>query len=145
MNESRSSTSEPLSPSAALDSASAIDAKARRAARWPAWVWLVLGVTMPVHLIGSQLVSDGWPRIAVGLLPLVVSVVGIIYSARQGATSRLMSRLVWPVTGAFVVLTVVAVILQNFVIAEGSVVGLVLTGLLPAIPSFYGAGRVLVG
>ena len=144
MNESRTSAGgEQLSPSAALSNATEIDARARRAARWPAWVWLVLGVTMPVHLIGSPLVPDGWPRVAVGLLPLVVAVVGIIYSARQRATSRLMGRLVWPVTGVFTVLTVGSVLLQEFVLPEGSVTILVLCGLSPAIPCFYGAWRVL--
>lgn len=144
MNDSRTPAGdEQLSPSAALDNATEIDARARRAARWPAWVWLVLGVTMPVHLIGSHLVSDEWSRVAVGLLPLVVAVVGIIYSARQRATSRLMGRLVWPITGIFVALTVTSVLLQHFVVPEGAVTGLVLCGLLPAAPCFYGAWRVL--
>lgn len=144
MNESRTSGDEsPLTPSAALGNATEVDAKARRVARWPAWVWLAMAVTMAVHLIGSPLVPDGWPRVVVGLLPLVFAVSGIIYSARQQATSRLLSRLVWPVTGAFVVLVFAAVLLQNVVFPQGAVPGIVLSGLLPAIPCVYGAWRVL--
>lgn len=137
------SSDESLTPSDALDSAAAIDARSRRNGRWPAWVWLVLGVTMPVHLIGSPLVPDGWPRVVVGFLPLAVAVIGILYSARQRAASRLVARLVWPVTAGFVLLTFAALLLQNVVVPEGEVTGLVLSGLLPAIPCFYGAWRVL--
>lgn len=144
MNESRTSDDEPqLTPSAAWGNAAEVDAKARRAARWPAWVWLAMAATMAVHLIGSPLVPDGWPRVVVGLLPLVFAVAGVIYSARQQATSKLLSRLVWPVTGVFVALVFAAVFLQNFVFPEGAVLWIVVTGLLPAIPCVYGACRVL--
>lgn len=144
MNESRTPEGEPqLTPSAALGNAAEVDAKARQAARWPAWLWLAMAATMAVHLIGSPLMPDGWPRTVVEFLPLVFAVCGIVYSALQRAESKLLIRLVWPVTGVFVVLVLAAVLLQNFVLPEGSVPGIVITGLLPAIPCVYGAWRVL--
>lgn len=132
-----------MTPAAALDNATAVDAKARKAVRWPAWLWLALGVGMPVFLIGSELVPNGWAHVLISALPLVIAVVGIIYSARQRATSKVLNRLVWPVTGAFVVLVFASVLLKNLVLPEGAVLSVVLIGLLPAIPCFYGVWRVL--
>lgn len=139
----RSQAGEAFSPAAALTNANNVDARARRSARWPAWLWLVLGVTMPIHLIGSPLVPDGWPQIVVGWLPLVVAVAGIVYSARQRVTSRLLSKLVWPVTLTFVALTWLSIAAQFTILPPNSTAGLVLFGLLPALPCFYGAWRVL--
>ncbi|MBE9372938.1 hypothetical protein IQ251_00605 [Saccharopolyspora sp. HNM0983] len=145
MNDARPNADGELTPADALRSATTIDAKARRTARWPAWLWTAMGVGMPVHLIGIRLLPEGWLHTAVVVLPLLLAVGGMIYSAVQRATSRLLNKLVWPVTAVFVVLTVGASLLHSFVFPEGAVLPVVLTGLLPAIPCFYGVRRVLAG
>lgn len=132
-----------MTPAAALENATAIDAKARKAVRWPAWVWLALGIGMPVYLIGTELVPTGWAHQVIDLLPLIIAVAGIIYSLLQRATSAVLNQLVWPVTGAFVVLVFASVLLKQFVVPDGAVLAVVLVGLLPAIPCFYGVWRVL--
>lgn len=57
-------------PAEALDSAAVVDARARRRARWPAWVWIGLGIVMPTHLLGSQLGDQTWVEdVVVWLVP----------------------------------------------------------------------------
>lgn len=132
-----------MTPAAALENATTIEAKARKVVRWPAWLWLALGVGMPVHLIGTELVPDGRAPQVIDVLPLIIAVVGMIYSLVQRATSTVLNRLVWPVTGAFVVLVLASVLLKHLVVPDGAVLAVVLVGLLPAIPCFYGVWRVL--
>lgn len=139
------SADESFSPAAALHSAHNVDARARRSARWPAWVWLAMGVAMPLHLIGSDLASGDWfEAVVVWVVPVVV-LVGIVYSALQRVESRLMHRLLWPVTWTFVALVLLDILARLTVLSSGPTAALVVLGLLPAAPCFYGAWRVLRG
>lgn len=143
MDEKSNAQEQHFSPAEALASANDVDARARRHARWPAWLWLTLGVSMPIYLITSSLVSGGWPKVLVTALLVLVAVLGMVYSARQRGTSRLASRLEWPVTLAFIALTFLSIVLRHTILPPGSLLLLVVFGLLPAIPCFYGAWRVL--
>lgn len=129
----------------ALDKATTVDARARRHGRWAAWTWLGLGTVMPAHLLGTQLGEGTWVESAAAWLIPVAVVVIVVYSALQRAESRVMGGLVWPVTWSFVALVFLDVILAWTVLADGPAALVVLFGLLPAVPPFYGAWRVLRG
>jgi uncharacterized membrane protein YoaK (UPF0700 family) len=106
---------------------------------------LGLGIVMPTHLLGTQLGDGTWvENVVTWLIPLAV-VVGLVYSIVQRAESRLTRRLTWPVTWAFVALVVLDVLLTWTVLADGPTALVVVFGLLPAVPPFYGAWRVLRG
>ncbi|MFI9550177.1 hypothetical protein [Nonomuraea endophytica] len=132
---------EDLSPDAALrevDRAqSAVRKGSRRGARLFLGMWLAVTAYWLLTLFGPEAVSD----YAV-LVPLVVVVAGFLYIARQRVYDRLLARLAYSVTWAFLGTTVLASAYNMFLRPSWPVAD-VLAALLAGAPLLYGALRVL--
>lgn len=102
-----------------------------------------MAVVMPAYLLGSQLGDGTWVEDVAGWLIPLAALVGVVYAAMQRAESRLMNRLTWPVTAAFMALVILDVALVRTVLDDGPTALVVGFGLLTAVPPIYGAWRVL--
>lgn len=131
-------------PDVALRLMDAVDRRSRATARWSAVAWLVMAVVMPLYLIGEEVVPPGPAMRIIEWTPLVVVVALFVFAVTRRSESRVAARLTGPVTVAFVALVVLCIVAKWTILSDGYSVGLLVLGLLPALPCLYGAGRVLL-
>lgn len=118
------------------------EALSRRAGRWAAWTWVMVGTATAGFLMFAPPIATGaWMRV-VTFGFAAVWVVLFAYTRRQSVQSRTAARLAWPVTALFCLL-VLATSAYRIVAGPTTLTGwLVLLAALTAVPGFYGAWRV---
>lgn len=135
-----------LDPRTALDRARRVEDSVRRRGRWHGWVWLVLGLITPVFLIGVY--ADALPGetsfwIAVGFGVAGASLA--IWETRRGLWGREAARANRSVTWGYMAAMGAAALLAISFDPSGLPVWWVVFSLVPSVPCFVGAWRVLTG
>lgn len=131
---------EPLDPALALRRMDVIDRRTRATARWPAVCWLVLAVAFPVFLIGERVATGPVLRV-VEWLPLAAVIAVLAIATTRRAESRIATRLSLPAGAACVGLALACMVAKWTVLPDGYSPGLVVLGVLPALPCVYAAVR----
>jgi hypothetical protein len=134
---------EQFDAAAALQRAEVVDRRSRAAARWPAGFWLILAAGMPIYLIGEQIAPPGPVMRMVEWSPLVVGFALFAVAVSRRSESLLFRRLTPVVTAVYIGLAVLCMLAKWLVLPDGHSFGLIVLGLLPAVPCVYGAVRIL--
>ncbi|TDE37592.1 hypothetical protein E1295_34410 [Nonomuraea mesophila] len=135
-----------MSAEAALREVQRAQDAVRKSSRWGAHFFLATGLGSLGYwlatLLGSAAMAD---YAALGIGVLVVA--AFVYVVRRQVYDQLVSRLSYPITGAFVGTTVVAALYNMFVHPQEPsalrVVAGVLVALVASSPLFYAAVRML--
>ena len=129
----------------AVDEVEEVDEELRASGLWIGWLWLVLGVATTVFLLVFGSGSDSGFALAVALAFAGISLALALWAELPSVTDSVGAKLERPVTRAYFVAAVIAVVVILLdVLPEGFSAGLLLIALLPAIPCLIGAYRVLV-
>ncbi|MGW0806965.1 hypothetical protein [Nonomuraea sp. NPDC002799] len=136
-----------LSAEAALREVDRAQGPVRKSSRWGGYFFLGMGLGSTgiwlAMLLGPAAVTR-YANLALGVLV----VAGFLYISRQRVYSRVLSRLSYPVTYAFVGTTVIGALYNMFLHPQEPagpwwVVADVLVALIASAPLLYGAVRML--
>lgn len=128
----------------ALDHAREVENTIRRRARWHGWVWLTIGILTPVFLIGANanaLPAEAQFWTAIGFM--TVGGVLAIWETRRGIWGREAVEADRPATWAYMIAIVAFAIPTIVLDPVDPPLWLIGLALVPSIPCFIAAWRIL--
>ncbi|MFP3914022.1 MAG: hypothetical protein ACLFWM_04040 [Actinomycetota bacterium] len=133
-----------MDPQAALDRAQRVGDTVRRRGRWHGWVWLTMGLITPVFLIGANVNSvPGATQFWIAIGFMTVGGVLAVWETRRGVWSREAVKADRPFTWAYMTGIVAFAVPTIILDPIRPPAWLVALALLPSIPCFLAAWRIL--
>ena len=132
-----------LTPHAAAVEVRRTSRRVRRRARWPGWLWAILGVVIFGFTLatssGSQLATD-----IAGPIPLIVGVGGFVFASRQGIVGQgRFGQADKMLSYVFLGAVVVGTVIELTVLPHRLTGWLVLLAALMVVPCWIGTWRWL--
>lgn len=139
-----SRSNDQMNPQAALDHARQVEDTIRRRARWHGWVWLTMGIITPVFLIGANVNAvPGEAQFWTAIGFMTVAGVLAIWETKRGVWGREAVEADRPATWAYVIGIVAFAIPTIVVDPVDPAIWLIGLALVPSIPCFIAAWRIL--
>lgn len=133
-----------MDPRAALDQARRMESVAQRRGRWHGWVWLAIGLITPIFLIGAIAEAVSRPiQFWIAISFMVVGATLAIWEARRGLWGREAAKVDRPFTWAYVAAMVAVLLVAIILDPSGPPTWYVALALVPSVPCFIAAWRVL--
>ncbi|MBB6731164.1 hypothetical protein [Cohnella zeiphila] len=133
---------EPINARNALAEIKRLERRVKLGGQGTGWLWFAMGAAIAAFGVLAPPVTTGWPANAAAAAIPVLGLITLFFAARQRVVSQVYGRLKLPITWIFCGLVAADVMFRLWTQPDRLTVWVVILGVLPALPAWYGAWRV---